>query len=285
MRARPSVHGFSRPSLGSFALRPGDLLAILKMALSIGFRSSLSFPPAIQATGPLTLAPVGLSPTERASVCWTRIPISCSTNHQSKCANWEPAAAGPTAATSAPAAHLSQQRRKPCRHPSCHSKPPPKPSTFWTPSFPGCAGRKGNSPESAGARAPALRERSNTSDARGDQPGPRFRFRQRTRTGCGVEFGFPPGGCAHLPRGGSTRGALRFAPRHQDTCDHLGKKPETLPRFPKPNGIAGSPTRSRGGSLFLAVAAASVHLWLAGTAGGGFLSTLSPLPGLVSGPI
>ena len=30
---------FSRPPVGSLALRPGDLLTILKMALSIGFRS------------------------------------------------------------------------------------------------------------------------------------------------------------------------------------------------------------------------------------------------------
>jgi len=54
--------------MGSFALRPGDLLTILKMALSIGYRSSVSFPPAIQATGLLTFAPVGLSPTEHASL-------------------------------------------------------------------------------------------------------------------------------------------------------------------------------------------------------------------------
>ena len=62
--------------MGSFALRPGDLLAIHTMALSIGFRSSVSLPPAIQATGLLTLAPVGLSPTEHASICWTRVPSS-----------------------------------------------------------------------------------------------------------------------------------------------------------------------------------------------------------------
>ena len=43
-----------------------------KMALSIGFRNSVSFLPAIQATGLLTLAPVGLPPTEHASIRWTR---------------------------------------------------------------------------------------------------------------------------------------------------------------------------------------------------------------------
>jgi hypothetical protein len=59
--------------MGSFALRPSDLLTILKMASSIGYRSSVSFPPAIQATGLLTFAPVGLSPTEHASLRWTRV--------------------------------------------------------------------------------------------------------------------------------------------------------------------------------------------------------------------
>ena len=53
--------------MGSLALRPSDLLTILKMALSIGYRSSVSFLSAIQATGLLTFAPVGLSPTEHAS--------------------------------------------------------------------------------------------------------------------------------------------------------------------------------------------------------------------------
>src|SRR5580704_7376263 len=43
------------------------------MALSISFRSSVSFPPVTQATGLLTLAPVGFffSPTEHASLRWT----------------------------------------------------------------------------------------------------------------------------------------------------------------------------------------------------------------------
>jgi hypothetical protein len=54
--------------MGSLSLRPGDLLTILKMALSIGSRSSVSFPPAIQATGFLTFTPVGLFPTEHASL-------------------------------------------------------------------------------------------------------------------------------------------------------------------------------------------------------------------------
>jgi hypothetical protein len=57
--------------MGLLALRPGDLLTILKMALSIGYRSSVSFLSAIQATGLLTFSPVGLSPTEHASLSWT----------------------------------------------------------------------------------------------------------------------------------------------------------------------------------------------------------------------
>jgi hypothetical protein len=55
--------------MGSLALRPDDSLTILTMALSIGYKSSVSLPPAIQATGPLTLTPVGLPPTEHASLC------------------------------------------------------------------------------------------------------------------------------------------------------------------------------------------------------------------------
>ena len=41
----------------SLTLRPGDSLTILKMAVSMGFRVSVSLGPAIQATGPLVLAP------------------------------------------------------------------------------------------------------------------------------------------------------------------------------------------------------------------------------------
>jgi hypothetical protein len=62
---------FSRPSMGSPSLRPDDWLTILTMALSIGFRSSISFLSAIQATGLLTITPVGLPPTEHASLRWT----------------------------------------------------------------------------------------------------------------------------------------------------------------------------------------------------------------------
>jgi len=61
----------SRPPVGSLALRPGDSLTIPKMALSIGFISFVSSTHTIQATGLLILAPMGLTPTEHASLCWT----------------------------------------------------------------------------------------------------------------------------------------------------------------------------------------------------------------------
>ena len=44
---------------------------ILKMRLSMGFRSLISLLPAIQATRLLVLTWVGLIPTERASLRWT----------------------------------------------------------------------------------------------------------------------------------------------------------------------------------------------------------------------
>ena len=61
---RPPGLEFSGPPLRSLTLRPGNSLPILPMGLSMGFRASVSLRPAIQATGPLALAPVGLPPTE-----------------------------------------------------------------------------------------------------------------------------------------------------------------------------------------------------------------------------
>src|SRR5262247_922868 len=71
-------HIFSRPPLGSLTLRPGDSLAIPKMASSVGFIRFVSSPDATQATKVLTLPPVGLTPTEHASLIWTH---SCAINH------------------------------------------------------------------------------------------------------------------------------------------------------------------------------------------------------------
>jgi hypothetical protein len=57
--------------MGSLSLRPGDSLTIPKMALSIGFMSFVSSAHATQTTGLLTVTPVGLTPTENASLSWT----------------------------------------------------------------------------------------------------------------------------------------------------------------------------------------------------------------------
>ena len=63
---------FSRPLVGSLALRPGDSLTIPGMAWSVGFLRFVSSAEATQATGVLTIPPVGLTPTEHASLRWTR---------------------------------------------------------------------------------------------------------------------------------------------------------------------------------------------------------------------
>jgi hypothetical protein len=67
----PGFIKLSGPPVGSLALWPGDSLTIPKMALSIGFTCFVSSTRAIQATGLLTLAQVGLTPTEHASLRWT----------------------------------------------------------------------------------------------------------------------------------------------------------------------------------------------------------------------
>ena len=57
--------------MGSLALRPGDSLTIPRMALSVGFICFVSSTNATQATGSLTFTPVGLPPTEHASLRWS----------------------------------------------------------------------------------------------------------------------------------------------------------------------------------------------------------------------
>ncbi len=72
------VYFLTRQPVGSLALRPGDSLTIPRMALSIGSISFVSSTDAIQATGLLALAPVGLTPTEHASLGWTHcLPKTC----------------------------------------------------------------------------------------------------------------------------------------------------------------------------------------------------------------
>src|SRR6516165_11855906 len=69
--AQPSDYFLSRPPLSSLTLRPGDSLTIPWMALSVGFIRFVSSTNATQATGLLTIASVGLPPTEHASLRWT----------------------------------------------------------------------------------------------------------------------------------------------------------------------------------------------------------------------
>ena len=57
--------------MGSLALRPGDSLAIPRMALSVGFIHVVSSADATDATELLTPTLVGLTPTEHASLRWT----------------------------------------------------------------------------------------------------------------------------------------------------------------------------------------------------------------------
>src|SRR5438128_994087 len=65
------VYFLSRPPMGSLSLRPGDSLTIPWMALSVGFIRFVSSTDATQATRLLTLALVGLAPTEHVSLRWT----------------------------------------------------------------------------------------------------------------------------------------------------------------------------------------------------------------------
>jgi hypothetical protein len=72
MRAQPPDPGFSRP-LWVHTLRPSDSLTTPRMALSVGSVRFVSSADATQATGFLTPTPVGLPPTEHASLRWTHI--------------------------------------------------------------------------------------------------------------------------------------------------------------------------------------------------------------------
>ena len=89
------LRGFalSGPPLRSLPLRPGDSLTIPTMALSMGFRSSVSLLPAIQATGLLALTPAGLTPAEHVSLLWTHAE-PCASPCTAKA---PPATSGPTA--------------------------------------------------------------------------------------------------------------------------------------------------------------------------------------------
>jgi hypothetical protein len=60
-----------RGLLGSLSLRPGALLTIPKMALSVGFIRFVFSTDTTQAKGLLTFTPVGLLPTEHVCLSWT----------------------------------------------------------------------------------------------------------------------------------------------------------------------------------------------------------------------
>ena len=60
-RARPLELDISRPPLPLLPLRPDDSLPILQDGFVMDSQSSVIFPLAIQATGLLTFAPVGLT--------------------------------------------------------------------------------------------------------------------------------------------------------------------------------------------------------------------------------
>src|ERR1700732_3024052 len=62
----PDLYFFSRPPVGLLLLRPGALLTIPKMALSVGFIRFVFSTDTTQAKGLLTFAPVGLTS------CWDR---------------------------------------------------------------------------------------------------------------------------------------------------------------------------------------------------------------------
>ena len=61
--------------MGSLALRPGDSLTILTMALSASFIRFVSSTGCDSSYGALTFTPVGLSPTEHTSLRWTHVSI------------------------------------------------------------------------------------------------------------------------------------------------------------------------------------------------------------------
>jgi len=124
-------------------------------------------------------------------------------------------------------------------------------------SFPGCAVRKGNAPGIQSGSPHPLRERIKTSDARGDRTRTSAWIPAMTarRTGGGVRL---PAARLRAFGSESIPGAPTSSPRHPGYLRSPGKRLRMHRRSPKPNGIVGSPVRSTGGSLFLAVAVASV---------------------------
>src|SRR6202049_2648220 len=77
----------SRPFPRSLSLRPDDSLTIRKMALSIGFQDSVSFPPCYPSYRALAFALVRLFLTEYASLPWTHLHAGLSRRAHRTCAS------------------------------------------------------------------------------------------------------------------------------------------------------------------------------------------------------
>src|SRR3954454_21799095 len=97
----------------SLALRPGDSLTIPRMASSMGFRT-FGFPPACHSSyGALATTPVGLTPTEHASLRWA---------HCRRCESCR--RAGSASSSGRTAARESWRRRPSSRRGSSAIAPP-----------------------------------------------------------------------------------------------------------------------------------------------------------------
>ena len=71
LRTRPPGLALSGPPLRSLALRPGDSPTTLYDGRVDGLQGISFLPPCHPNYGVLALSPAGLSPAERASLCWT----------------------------------------------------------------------------------------------------------------------------------------------------------------------------------------------------------------------
>ena len=71
------VFCFSRPPVRSLSLRPGNSPATPYGGRVNGLQVIVFSPPCHPCYGALALTPAGLSPAERASLCWTHKPSTC----------------------------------------------------------------------------------------------------------------------------------------------------------------------------------------------------------------
>jgi hypothetical protein len=111
------VYFLSRPPVGSLSLRPGDSLTIPRMALSVGFIPFVSSTDATKATGLLTLALVGLTPTEHASLRWTTLGSKNRSQGSFAALKWQSFRQGPNLIHAGTASVNSQRSTPTRRHP------------------------------------------------------------------------------------------------------------------------------------------------------------------------